>query len=203
MVGRIIISCILGFMFGATSLVIIPDLGRLAGPFVCQGTLSPEPDLGRLGWRCTLPDGTSNLIAPGQIILSTVIAFSAFALLPVSRALRSAEDIRQQRHQEQVEDAQQAIPARAEVLRFALIGAPKRQILLRAAEVRLTLWVQPPNTRPYEAWVVWTVEEYVLHRVVPGAYVGVRINPAHPERVYPAWPGAELLRAERDRNEGL
>jgi hypothetical protein len=201
MFGRLFISLVVGFMFGATSLVLLPDLGRLAGPVLCRGELSPEPLYGRLGWRCTQPDGASAIIEPEQLIVTTVIAFSALALLPVSRGMRAFEEQRRAEQRRAQEDATQAVTARAEVLRLALIGPPKRRILMRAAEVRLTLWVQLPNARPYEAWVVWAVEEAALERVLPGKYVPIRVNPLRRERIYPAFDGAEFLRAERDRVE--
>lgn len=202
MFGRLFISIVVGFMFGATSLVLLPDLGRLAGPVLCRGQLSPDPSThGRLGWRCTHPDGSSSEVAPEQIIVTTVLAFSALALLPVSRSMRAYEAQRREEVRQVQEDARNAVNARAEVLRLALVGPPKRRILMRAAMVRLTLWVQPPNSRPYEAWVLWMVEETALERVLPGKYLVVRLNPAQRDRVYPAFAGAEFLRAERERTE--
>jgi hypothetical protein len=202
MFGRLFISIVVGFMFGATSLVLLPDLGRLAGPVLCRGQLTPDPaSHGRLGWRCIHPDGSSSEIAPEQIIITTVLGFSALALLPVSRGMRAYEEQRRAEQRQMHEDAANAVTGRAEVLRLALVGPPKRRILMRAAEVRLTLWVQPPNGRPYEAWVIWMVEEPALERVLPGKYVAVRLNPAQRDRIYPAFPGAEFLRAERERTE--
>ncbi len=201
MLVRIFISLVVGFMLGATSLVLLPGLGRLAGAAVCRGQVSPDPTRGRLGWQCAHPDGSSSSIAPEQIILTTVIAFSALALLPVSHRMHAFEEQWREEQRRINEDAAHAITGRAEVLRLALIGPPKRRILMRAAEVRLTLWVQPPNARPYEAWVIWLVEEPALERVLPGRYVAVRLNPAQRDRIYPAFPGAELLRAERERTE--
>jgi hypothetical protein len=201
-IGRLFISVVVGFMLGATSLVLLPGLGRLAGPVVCCGQLTPDPTTnGRLGWRCTQPDGSSTEIAPEQIIITTVLAFSALALLPVSRGMRAYEEQRRDEQRQWREDAANAITGQAEVLRLALVGPPKRRILMRAAEVRLTLWVQLPNDRPYEAWVIWMVEEPALERVLPGKYVAVRLNPAQRERIYPAFPGAEFLRTERYHTE--
>jgi hypothetical protein len=90
-------------------------------------------------------------------------------------------------------DLSTAVPVRAELLQATMVGSYKRAILMRAVEVELTLWVYPPASRPYEARVIWLVEEAGLPHLRRGAMLNARINPLRPQRVYPAEEWASYL----------
>lgn len=193
MFRRLLASLVLGFVLGTLGLLLAPDVGRLAGPSLCRGELIPDRERA-MRFACVGGDGRL-VAAPGeQVLLHTVLICAAAALLPVHLALRRVEEGARRRGQTTSEDLAAARPARAEVLQVAAAGSPKRQLLMRAAELRLTLWVTPPDGRPYEAAVVWFVEQDEIRRLAVGAGLEVRVNPAHPLRVYPAAPWAQLLR---------
>jgi|GEM_PF-651795 len=202
MIGRVLASLLLGFVLGTTGLVVAPDLGRIAGPTLCAGELVPERGRGALRFGCVGRDGRITPLAPDEVILHTVAICAAAALVPVSLLLRRRE-ARERHWQGMVRaDLAAALPARAQVLRVGAAGSLKRQILMRAAELHLTLWVTPAHGRPYEAAVTWFVEQEAIERLAVGGHLAVRVNPAHPERIYPAEPWAQLL-AWRAAGPGL
>ncbi|NJM06442.1 hypothetical protein HC891_09980 [Candidatus Gracilibacteria bacterium] len=89
-------------------------------------------------------------------------------------------------------DQARAVQARADVLAWPSGHAVLRR-LTRQAEVHLVLWVLPPNARPYEARVTWLVDDQQLSAIHPGTSLIVRVNLAHPERVYPAEEWGALI----------
>jgi hypothetical protein len=190
MIGRCFLSLVLGFVLGTLSLTLLPDLGRVVGPLVCAGTLEPGPRVHGLHYRCVTADGMVVNVAPDQVAFRAIPLIAAVLTLPVYTFLRRREAEVRQAQQTVEADLAKAVPARAEVLRIVQHGNLKRQILLRAAELNLVLWVQPPNGRPYEARVDWIVEEDGLGWMRIGAVVPVRINPLRPQKVYPAQPWA-------------
>lgn len=197
MIGRLLVSLVLGFVVGTTGLLLAPDLGRVAGPTLCGGALSPSPGPGRLHFACVEQGGLLRLVPAEQVVLHTVAICAAAALLPVSLLFRGVEAVERRRRKAMQDDMALARPAYADVLRVGVGGNVKRQILMRAAELRLTLWVTPLGGRPYEAQVVWFVEQEQVGRLDVGAALPVRVNPAHPERVYPAEPWAQLVSWEQ------
>lgn len=191
MLRRLVISAILGFMLGTAGLVVAPDLGRIAGPWVCAGVLEPAPRGSGLRYRCLrAADGAVLPVNPDRVMLFSVPLLAAALLVPVSVMLTRAERRAQAAQGSMRRDLATAVPARAEILRIARGGNFKRQLLMRTAELRLLLWVQPPQGRPYEAEVAWLVEEEAVPRLRVGGLVPVRINPARPQHVYPEQPWA-------------
>lgn len=187
---RAFFSLVLGLALAAVSILLVPDLGRVAGPLLCDGSLEPEFRSYGLRYHCVASDGRVTQVSTEGVIVRTVPLMAAALLLPLNmllaQAARRARDAQGNMHN----DLASAITARAEILRIARSGNLKRQILVRAAELRLVLWVHPPNGRPYEATVSWLVEEHSLGRLSIGAVLPVQINPHRPEHVYPAQPWA-------------
>jgi hypothetical protein len=191
--SRIVVSLLLGFVLGTTGLVLLPDLGRLAGPLLCAGTLEPEARGSGLRFRCVqAEDGAIVPMATERVVLYTVPILACLLLLPASAMVARVERKASTAQGEMRHDLQAAVTARAEVLRITRSANLKRQILMRAAELRLVLWVQPPNGRPYEAVVAWLVEEESVRLLSVGAVLPVRVNPERPQRVYPAQPWAHF-----------
>lgn len=191
MLIRALFSLILGLALAAVGILLLPDLGRAAGPLICDGALEPEFRASGLRYHCVAAaDGRVIQVPTQGVIVRAVPIVAAALLLPLNlllgRAARRAREAQGTMHN----DLAEAITARAEILRIARSGNLKRQILVRAAELRLVLWVHPPNGRPYEATVSWLVEEHCLGRLSIGAVVPVQINPRRPEHVYPAQPWA-------------
>ncbi len=190
MIGRCFLSLVLGFVLSTFSLTLLPDLGRIAGPLVCTGTLEPGPRVHGLHYRCITDEGQAFTVAPDQVAFRAIPLTAAALTIPAYVLLRKREAEARRAEQAAEADLAKAVPARAEVLRVMQNANLKRQILLRAAELKLVLWVQPPNGRPYEAQVAWIVEEDGLAWMRIGAVVPVRINPLRPQKVYPAQPWA-------------
>jgi hypothetical protein len=192
MVLRAFYSIVLGLAFAAVALIAIPDLGRVASPMVCRGDLAHEFRAAGLRYHCVAADGKVSEISTDRVIILSVPILGAFLVLPVyallARSARRAQAAQGAMHN----DLATAITARAEILRIARTGNLKRQLLVRAAELRLVLWVHPPNGRPYEATVSWLVEEHSLGRLSIGSIIPVQINPRRPEKVYPAQPWAHF-----------
>lgn len=190
MLFRALYSLVLSLALAAVALVLVPDLGRVAGPLVCSGSLAHEFRAAGLRYHCVAPDGRVSDVSSDRVILRGVPLLAAALVVPVylllSRAARRARAAQGNMHN----DLASAITARAEILRIARSGNLKRQLLVRAAELRLVLWVHPPNGRPYEATVSWLVEEHSLGRLSIGSVISVQINPRRPECVYPAQPWA-------------
>lgn len=191
MVARACFSVVLGFALSAVGILFLPDLGRLAGPFVCDGTLAPERRLSGLHYHCVAAaDGQVRPVDTDEVIVRSLPILTVLLLVPIYLMLeRGARRAAVARGTMQA-DLASAIMARAEILRISYHGSVKRQVLIRAAELRLVLWVHPPNGRPYEATVSWVVEGHSLSRYNVGAVVPVQINPRRPEHVYPAQPWA-------------
>lgn len=194
MIGRLLVSLVFGFVLGTTGLLIAPNLAWVASPTLCDGELRPERDAGPMRYSCIARNGQINPLAPEQVVLHTVLVLAAVALFPVSWLFSRAEARGRERRRSMGVDLEVARPARAEVMQVLAVGNFKRQILMRAAELQLTLWVTPSAMRPYEAVVVWFVEQEQLGRLAEGSILPVRVNPAHPERIYPAEPWAQLVR---------
>ncbi|MFV9507722.1 MAG: hypothetical protein AB4911_24490 [Oscillochloridaceae bacterium umkhey_bin13] len=191
MLKRVFISLVLGFMLGTSLLVLIPQLGVLAAPFVCAGSLEPETRLQGMRYRCVeAADGRIRQVPADQVLSYTIPILALLLFYPVSLAVKQAELRAQQARSAMRQDLEVAITARAEILRIVRQSSVSRQMLMRAAELRIVLWVQPPNGRPYEAKVAWLVEDAKLQRLAVGAVVPVRINPRRPEAVYPDQPWA-------------
>lgn len=190
MLLRALYSIVLGLAFAAVALIVVPDLGRVASPLVCRGELAHEFRAAGLRYHCVAADGRVSEISSERVILHSLPILAAVVVLPVyallARSARRAQAAQGAMHN----DLAAAITARAEILRIARTGNLKRQVLVRAAELRLVLWVHPPDGRPYEATVSWLVEEHSLGRLSIGSIVPVQINPRRPENVYPAQPWA-------------
>lgn len=191
MVARACFSVVLGFVLSAVGILLLPDLGRVAGPFVCDGTLAPERRLSGLHYHCVAAtDGRVRPVDTDTVILVSLPILTAFLTVPANVLLARGARRAAAAQGTMRADLASAITARAEILRIARHGTIKRQALMRAAELRLVLWVHPPNGRPYEATVFWLVEDHSLCRLSVGAVVPVQINPRRPEHVYPAQPWA-------------
>lgn len=191
MLARLFFSLVIGFVLSALGIILLPGLGRVAEPLLCAGRLEPELRLFHLGYRCVTAAGAHPVSANSVILSSLPILIGV--LLPPLYLLLGVGARRAREAQGGVErDLAGAADASAEVLQVARRGSLKRQILLRAAELRLVLWVHPPGGRPYEATVAWLVEEEGLPRLRAGAVLPVRVNPQRPERVYPAEPWAHF-----------
>lgn len=190
MIGRCFLAIVLSFVLSTLGLTLFPDLGRVAGPFVCAGVLEPGPRPQGLHYRCITGENQIVTLAPDQVAFRAIPLLAGALILPIYELLRRREAEVRRAQQAAEADLAAAVPARAEVLRIFQHGNLKRQILLRAAELSLVLWVQPPNGRPYEAQVSWIVEEDGLGLMRIGAVVPVRINPLRPHNVYPAQPWA-------------
>lgn len=190
MAARLLISLILGFLLGTIGLVLAPDLGRLAGPLLCAGDLVHGQGPDRLDFRCVAADGQSRPVPTLQVLLSLTPICALVVLLPVSLLYGRAQGQARRVRRTMDEDLAVAVSARAEVLQGEPITNPRRQVLMRAVELRLTLWVQAPNSRPYEATTIWFIEHENLHRISRGTLLSVRVNPRQPQRIYPAEPWA-------------
>lgn len=201
MFARLLLSLLLGFIFSTAGLVILPDLGRLAGPLICAGTLEPEERRSGLRYRCIAAgDGRIEPVPTDRVVLATLPVLAALLLVPVSVLVARYEQRARRAAHEIQADLSRAVVARAEVLEVARHGNLKRQILMRVAELQLLLWVQPPNGRPYEARVAWLVEEANMRELRPGAVIPVRLNPDRPARIYPAAPWAYVAFDSGERN---
>lgn len=193
MIARLLVSVIFGFVLGTSGLVVLPDLGRLAGPVLCEGELAPDLGAGRLDFRCVGADGLVRAIRPEDVVLWIVPICMGLAFVPVSLLIGHLERNGRRIRQQICGDLDRAIMARAEILRVTPVGSPKRQILMRAAMLQITLWMQVPGQRPYEARAIWWVEQDALRHMAPGSTLEVRVNPLQPARVYPAEPWAEYV----------
>ncbi len=193
MLARIALSLLLGFICGTTGLVFMPDLARVIGPLICVGELQPDRSEGVLQFRCRTVHGTEQRIDLKQMLPYAVLSTALLLIPPVHTAIRRFERRAAEIRQSVERDLATSVPARAELLKATIVGSYKRAILMRAAEVELVLWVYPPADRPYEARVVWLVEEAGLSKLRRGTMLNARINPLRPQRVYPAEPWASYL----------
>jgi hypothetical protein len=193
MFARIALSLLLGFICGTTGLVFMPDLARVIGPIVCVGDLQPDRSDGVLAFRCRTVNGDEQRLHLGQMLPYAIISTSLLLVPSVHAALKRFERRRVIIQQAMERDLATSVPVRAELLKVTMVGSYKRAILMRAVEVELTLWVYPPANRPYEARVIWLVEEAGLTHLRRGAMLNVRINPLRPQRVYPAEEWASYL----------
>jgi hypothetical protein len=198
MVGRLfgiaIFSLFIGFIVATGGLLVFPDLAVVAGPLLCDGALVPSNDLdSRFRFVCEQAGtGQRSAVLPLRVIGASTLVYALFfsplaALLFLQRnralGLRNAEI---------ANDRARAVQARADVLAWPSGHAVLRR-LTRQAEVRMVLWVQAPNMRPYEAQVTWLVDDEQLARAHPGTTLTVCVNLLHPERVYPAEDWGELI----------
>jgi hypothetical protein len=190
MITRLFFSLVLSFVLSSTGILLLPNLGRVAQPLLCEGPLEPRLQPFNLSYRCTGAGGEAQLIPAGQVIRAS-LPLLILILLPPTYLLLGLGARRAGEARDNAErDLAAAVGAQAEVLQVARHGNLKRQILMRAAELRLVLWVQPPQGRPYEATVAWLVEDDKLSLVHVGAVLPVQINPLQPQRIYPAQPWA-------------
>ena len=191
MVKRLFISLIFGFVIGTMGLILFPYAGRLAEPFLCKGTLQPETRQSGLRFRCIeAADGRVIPVPADRVVLYTVPMLALMLLFPVHAALAEAERRARSAKGTMKADLAVAVRARAEILRISRRVSFNRQTLMRAAELQLILWVQPPAGRPYEAKVAWLVEDESLTRLTDGSIVSVRVNPRRPQHIYPDQPWA-------------
>jgi hypothetical protein len=190
-VKRCFISLVLAFMLGIVGLVLVPALGRIAQPLLCAGTLEPETRGHGMQYRCVAAaDGRITSVSTDHVIQYAIPLLALILLLPVNAVLAERERRAQRARGAMNEDLASAITARAEILRIVRHRGFMRPNLFHAAELTLILWVQPPNARPYEAYVSWLVDDESLSRLTVGSILQVRINPRRPEHVYPDQPWA-------------
>lgn len=191
MVRRLLLTITLGFALSTAGLVLVPHLGRLAGPLLCAGSLEPETRQSGLRYRCVAAaDGRVTPVPTDSVVLATVPMLVLALLVPIHAALAAAERRARAAKGAMREDLAVAVRARAEILRVGRRSSLNRQSLMRAAELSLVLWVQPPHGRPYEARVAWLVDDESVGRLNVGMVLAVRINPRRPEHVYPDQPWA-------------
>jgi len=171
----------------------MPDLARVIGPFICVGELQPVRNEGTLHFRCRTINGEEQRLDLKQMLPYAILSTSLLLIPPVHTAIRRFERRYTAIRQAMERDLSTSVPVRAELLKVEMVGSYKRAILMRAVEVELTLWVYPPGNRPYEARVVWLVEEAGLPKLRRGALLASRINPLRPQRVYPAEEWATYL----------
>jgi hypothetical protein len=195
MLARLLISLVLGFILATAGVVLFPDLGRAAGPLVCQGELAPEPNrLSRVSFRCI--EARGGLIRPvdaGRVMSAAIPAFGLLVFAPVSllvgrveRRIRSAKALMEA-------DLARAVEGTARVLALSEGGLPIQRRLNRVAELTIELEVRSPPGRLYRTQVLWVVDYLELRRVAIGRSFPIRVNPLRPERVYPAESWAELV----------
>ncbi|HMQ31012.1 MAG TPA: hypothetical protein PKD53_09800 [Chloroflexaceae bacterium] len=191
MVKRLFLTVTLAFVLGTIGLALVPHLARIAGPLLCAGTLEPETRQNGLRYRCVeAADGRVSPVATDSVVLATVPMLAAILLLPVHGALVAAERRARAAQGAMRDDLAVAVRARAEILRVGRRNSLSRQALVRAAELSLVLWVQPPEGRPYEARVAWLVDDESVGRLSVGTVLAVKVNPRRPEHVYPDQPWA-------------
>lgn len=193
MITRLLVSVVCGFMLGTSGLLVVPDLGRLAGPVLCDGVLAPDISEGRLAFTCTGGNGQVRAVRPDAVVGRIIPICMGLVFFPLSLLIGRLERKGKQIRQQIRSDLARSITARAEVLQATPIGPPKRQILMRAAMLRITFWMQVPGQRPYETRTIWWVEQDELRRMARGNTLEVRVNPLQPTRIYPAEPWAEYV----------
>ncbi len=190
MFKRLLICLPLSLLLAIFILSLFPALGLIAAPFICTGRLEPESSFAGLRFRCREPlEATSWSVAPELVLIYAVPLLALALLFPLNQAVAAFERRASLSRTTMRTDLELAVTARAEILRIARRASFNRQVLLRAAELELILWIQPPNGRPYEARTTWLVELENLEQLHRGVVVAVRINPRHPEAVYPNQPG--------------
>lgn len=191
MVKQLVISLTLSVTLAILSLVLVPYTGRLAQPFLCAGTLEPEPRFTGVRFRCIqAADGRVTHVPADLVFRYSVPLLAVLLLLPIYAAM--ADTDRRARVARGTIDADLAVAvaARAEILCIGHRSSFRQHSFVRSAKLRLVLWVYPPSGRPYEASVSWLVEDESLARLTVGSVVPVRINPRRPEHVYPDQPWA-------------
>lgn len=191
MLKRLVTSAVLSFVLGMAWLLFVPATARLVEPLVCAGTLEPETRQAGLAFRCvSRADGRISSVPGLRVVLATVPLLTVMLLFPIYAGLSEAERRARTAQGTISADLAVAVRARAEILRIVRHASFTRPLLSSATKLKLVLWVQPPEGRPYEATVSWLVEDESLLRLTVGSLVTVRINPRCPERVYPDQPWA-------------
>jgi hypothetical protein len=191
MVKRLLLSMTLGVILASLGLVLVPYTGRLAEPFMCAGTLEPDPRFAGLRFRCIeAADGRVTPVPAASVFLYSMPLLASLLTLSIYTALTQAERRTCTARGAMSADLAVAVAARAEILRVDHGRAFYQQAFAGAARLTLVLWVLPPSGRPYEAKVSWLVEDASLPRLTVGSVVSVRINPRRPEHVYPDQPWA-------------
>lgn len=145
MVKRLVLTVILAFLLGTIGLVLMPAAAGIAEPLLCAGKLEPETRQNGLRFRCiAAADGRITPVDAEAVVLYSVPMIAAGLLFPVHAILIGAERRAHRARGAMSDDLAVAVRARAEILRVGRQSSLGRPALLRASELRLVLWVQPP-----------------------------------------------------------
>jgi len=181
--GCLVLALLGAVCIGFVGVQISPAVSELAG-IVCAGRVEVQ-QLGRGSggpavWCVNEQTGQRHSIKALTVMIASAAFFIVFAI-PTSMIGAHMDRIAARTNQLMAEREAGATPTDAIVIDV------ERGLTVQDGQVQLilTFQVNDPYRQPYQARTSWMVREDQRQRVEPGQLVRVKINPAHPQQVFP------------------
>lgn len=190
----LIIALWTAFMLATACAGVMPRISQAAG-ILCPGRFEIDAGSPKNIKHFCRDEATGQLtrLNPFLVVGTNMAAFATVLLIPAAiiGGLRDRAEAGPRQRRQELRSS--AVPASATVVAVREGGRSAKRAgrHTRDVELVLNLEVAAPGGR-YPAEVRWMVGELHFAQVQVGQSVAVRVNPAQPERVYPAAEWATL-----------
>jgi hypothetical protein len=181
-------GCLVLALFGAVCIgyvgvQISPAVSELGG-IVCAGRIEVQ-QLGRRSsgpavWCVNEQTGQRHSIKALTVIIASAAFFIVFAI-PTAMIGIHMDRIAARTNRLMAQREAGAAPT------DAIVIAVERGLTVKGGQVELilTFQINDPYRQPYQARTSWMVRQDQRQRVEPGQLVRVKVNPDHPQQVFP------------------
>ena len=183
--GCLVLALLGAVCIGFVGVQISPAVSELAD-IVCAGRIEVE-QLGRASsgpavWCVNQQSGQRHSIKALTVMIASAAFFIVFA---IPTAMIGAHMDRIAASTNQLMAQREAGALRTDAIVVAVERGLHSDAQRGQIQLILTFQVNDPYRQPYQARTSWMVREDQRQRVEPGQLVRVKINPAHPQQVFP------------------
>jgi hypothetical protein len=182
--GCLVLALLGAVCIGFVGVQISPAVSELGG-IVCSGRIEVEQLGGRRGpavWCVNEQTGRRHSIKALTVIIASAAFFIVFAIPTVMIAVHMD---RIGARTNQIIAQREAGALRTDAIVVAVELGLHSDAYRGQVELILTFQINDPYRQPYQARTPWMVREDQRQRAEPGQLVRVKVNPAHPQQVFP------------------
>jgi len=182
--GCLVLALLAALCLGFVGVQISPALGQL-GRLACGGRVEVERQSRGSGpavWCVNEQTGRRHSIKALTVLIASAAFFLTF-LIPTVMMATHMDRIGARANQIMAE--REAAALRADAIVVAVEHGWNSDRQRRQIELILTFQINDPYAQPYQARTPWMVREDRRQLVEPGQLVRVKVNPDHPQQVFP------------------
>lgn len=182
--GCLVLALLAAICIGFAGVQISPAVSELAA-IACDGRVEVERQgrgRGPAVWCVNQQTGRRHSIKALAVVIASAAFFIAFA---IPTAMIAVHMDRIGVRANQIMAQREAAALRTDAIVVAVEHGWNNNPLRGRIELILTFQINDPYSQPYQARTPWMVNQDRRQLVEPGQLVPVKVNPAHPQQVFP------------------